>query len=36
MDEKDDGFQLLDPQTAGAVLFFGLAVILVLERWGVL
>lgn len=34
--DDDDGFQLVDPQTAGAVMFFGLAVLLVLERAGIL
>lgn len=33
---RDDGFQLLEPQTAGAIVFFCLALLLVLERVGVL
>lgn len=35
-DFSADGFQLIEPQTAGALLFFVLAVLLVLERAGIL
>lgn len=31
-----DGFQFIEPQTAGAILFFAIALILVLERVGIL
>lgn len=34
--EDQDSFSLLDSQTAGALLFFALAVALVLERMGII
>lgn len=34
--EREDAFQLIDPQTAGALLWVALAVVIVLERAGLL
>lgn len=34
--KPEDSFQLIDPQTAGALMFFALAVLVVLERAGLL
>lgn len=35
MDEQDS-FRLFDQQTVGALIFYGLACVLVLERMGIL